>query len=81
MAAAPCAAMASHRHAPIAVAGIPAKERERIAACFRVQEQRPDGQEGKILETGTAAAARTAVDEALSRYRRAQLSGAVSIGR
>ena len=58
------------------IAGIPAMERERIAAYFRVYKQLPDGKEGKILETGTAAAARRAITEALARYRRAQLSGA-----
>jgi inorganic pyrophosphatase len=54
------------------VTGIPAMERERIAAYFRVYKQLPDGQEGKILEVGDAAAARQVISEALARYRAAQ---------
>ena len=57
------------------VGGIPAMERERIAAYFRVYKQLPDGKEGKILETGTAAAARKAITEAFARYHRAQQPG------
>jgi inorganic pyrophosphatase len=50
------------------LADVPAAERERIAAYFRVYKQLPGGQEGKLLETGDAAAARAAVRAGLARY-------------
>lgn len=47
---------------------VPAAERDRIAAYFRVYKQLPGGQEGKLLETGDAAAARAAVRAGMARY-------------
>lgn len=47
---------------------IPAAERERIAAYFRVYKQLPAGQEGKLLETGDATGARAAVRAGMTRY-------------
>jgi inorganic pyrophosphatase len=54
------------------IGGIPAVERDRIAAYFRVYKQLPAGQEGKILEFGGASAARDVIVEALARFREAR---------
>jgi inorganic pyrophosphatase len=52
------------------VSGIPAAERERIAAYFRVYKQLPPGgQEGRTLEFGDARAAREAITQAFARFR------------
>lgn len=47
---------------------VPVAERDRIAAYFRVYKQLPAGQEGKLLETGDATAARAAVRAGMTRY-------------
>jgi inorganic pyrophosphatase len=54
------------------LSGLPALERDRIAAYFRVYKQLPGGQEGRLLATEGAAAARAAVVEALKRYKTAE---------
>ena len=54
------------------VDGIPAMERERIAAYFRVYKQLPGSREGRIVETGGARKAREALAEGFARYARAQ---------
>jgi inorganic pyrophosphatase len=51
---------------------VPVAERERILAYFRVYKRLPGGQEGKLLETGDAAAARAAVRAGLARYAQAR---------
>ena len=58
------------------VGGIPAVERERIAAYFRVYKQLPGGKDGKILEFGDASAARDVIAEAFTRYREARSKSA-----
>jgi inorganic pyrophosphatase len=54
------------------LSGLPPLERDRIAAYFRVYKQLPGGQEGRLLETAGAAAARSAVAESLARYKAAR---------
>lgn len=49
---------------------IPAAERARIAAYFRVYKQLPSGLEGRILETAGRAVAERVVREAMESYRR-----------
>jgi len=56
----------------VGVEGIPAMERERIAAYFRVYKQLPGGREGRILEFGDANKARTALAEGFARYSKAR---------
>jgi inorganic pyrophosphatase len=67
--AVPVSAVDRTYEAIVDVGGIPVMERERIAAYFRVYKQLPDGKEGKIVEVGTAAAARQALTDAFARYR------------
>jgi inorganic pyrophosphatase len=50
---------------------VPPLERERIAAYFRVYKQLPSGLEGKLLDSGDAAAALRVIAEALARYQAA----------
>jgi inorganic pyrophosphatase len=56
----------------VGIEGIPAMERERIAAYFRVYKQLPGRREGRIVETGGAGKAREALAEGFARYARAQ---------
>jgi inorganic pyrophosphatase len=54
------------------LSGIPAAERDRIAAYFRVYKQLPGGQEGKTLEFVDARAARELITQAFERFRKAR---------
>ena len=51
---------------------IPAAERDRIAAYFRVYKQLPSGLEGRILEFAVREVAERLVREAMESYRRGQ---------